>query len=482
MNRSIVPKILICFLIGGCTLAPSYKRPESPVPSSWPSGTAYQSVSTDDAPTLPEIANLPWQSFFKDERLQKVIDIALSNNRDLRIAALNVERVRALYRVQRSELPPVINTDGNFAKSRNAKDFSNTGEATTGQSYSVNLGVSSWEIDFFGRIQSLTESALEEYFATEEARRAAQIALISQTANTYLAVAAERERLALAQSTYVAQQATADLIKRRFGVGLANELELRQAQSRADAARVDVALYTRQLAQVENALTYLLGGQPVATELMLPDLSSFKTLPEISAGISSEALLNRPDILEAERRLRAVNANIGAARAALFPRIILTTSIGTASAELSNLFSAGADTWNFAPHITIPIFDPRAWSALDVIETQQKMAVAQYEKAIQTAFREVSDTLATRGTIDEQLAAQKSLTDSVAEMFHIADLRYNKGIDSYLTVLDAQRSLYAAQQAYINLRLIKLENQVRLYAVLGGGGVIEKQQQKATGS
>lgn len=473
MTRSDFLAILAFCLISGCTLAPTYERPESPILPSWPSGAVYQSVSEEKS-SVELVVDLPWRDFFKDERLQKVIKSALDNNRDLRIAVLNIERMRALYGVQRAELLPAIYGDGNGSKSRTPADLSSTGEAKTGEQYSANLGISSWEIDFFGRIQSLTESALEEYLATEEARRAAQIVLIAEAANTYLAIAAEREKLALAQSTFVAQQSAADLIKRYFEVGIAGALELRQAQSRADAARVDAALYTRQLAQVENSLTFLVGGIPVSAELLLPDLSSFSSLPEISAGISSEVLLQRPDILQAERHLKAANANIGAARAALFPRITLTTSIGTASNELSNLFSASSETWNFAPNISLPIFDPRAWSALDVMEAQQKIALTQYEKAIQSAFREVANTLAMRGTVDEQLAAQKSLTDSVAEMFRLADLRYKKGIDSYLTVLDAQRSLYSAQQALINLRYAKLVNQVRLYAELGGGSIVEE--------
>lgn len=472
MHRSIILEILALAFIGGCTLAPTYQRPEIPVPSSWPSGAAYNNARDEKSPA-DGVVDLPWRDFFKDEKLQNVINTALLNNRDLRIAVLNIERMRALYGVQRAELLPVINGDGSGSKSRTAADFSNSGEAITSEQYSANLGISSWEIDFFGRIQSLKESALQEFLASEEARRAAQISLISRVASIYLAIAAEREKLALAQSTFTAQQAAADLIRRLSEVGIAGELDLRQAQSRADAARVDVAVYTRQLAQVENVLNFLLGGVPVAAELLLPDLSSFSALPEISAGLSSEVLLKRPDILEAERRLQAANANIGAARAALFPRISLTTSIGSASNDLSNLFSAGSDTWNFAPHITVPIFDLRAWSALDVVEVQQKILLAQYEKAIQEAFREVANTLAMRGTIDEQLAAQRSLTDSAAEMFRLANLRYTKGLDSYLAVLDAQRSLYSAQQALINLRYAKLDNQIRLYAELGGGSIVE---------
>ena len=298
------------------------------------------------------------------------------------------------------------------AKSVLPADLSTTGNATTVERYDVNLGITSWEIDFFGRIRSLKDQALEEYLATEQARRSAQILLVSAVAHAYLTLAADREALKLAQTTLETQQAAYDLIQQRYDVGLATELDLRRAQTQVDTARGDVARYTQQVAQDENALNLLLGS-PAPSELLPADLSSVAPPREISPGLSSEVLLRRPDILGAEHLLKAANANIGAARAAFFPRISLTTAIGTASDELSGLFKSGSGTWSFAPQIVMPIFDARTWSALKVTKVEKEIAVTQYEKAIQTAFREVADALAVRGTVDEQLSAQQSLFDAL---------------------------------------------------------------------
>jgi len=454
-------------LLCGCSLAPKYTRPEAPVPSSWPAGAAYDNAQRSGAG--PTGAETPWRSVFADERLQKVIDTALRNNRDLRIAALNVERARALYGVQRSELFPTVEATGRGSRQRIPADLSSTGAVARPEEYDVNLGVSAWEIDFFGRIRSLKDLALEEYLATGEARRGAQILLVSGVANAYLALAADRETLKLARSTMETQQAAYELIRKRFDVGLSPELDVRQAQTRVEAARADVALYTRRVAQDGNALN-LLAGSTVPAELLPAGLDDVLPPEEVSAGLSSDVLLGRPDILQAEHRLKGADANIGAARAALFPRISLTTSIGTASAELSGLFEGGSESWNFAPKVVLPVFDARSWSALEVVKAERKIALAQYERAIQSAFREVADALAARGTVEEQLAAQKSLTEAVAETYRLSNLRYEKGIDSYLGVLDAQRSLYAAQQGLIAVRLARLAARVNLYAVLGGGG------------
>ena len=391
----------------------------------------------------------------------------MKNNRDLRVAALNVERARALYRIQRAELFPKVET-GVTATKQHVRISGGTGLVTL-QEYGVNLGISSWEIDFFGRIRSLSKRALEEYFATEQARRSAQILLVSEVANAYLTLAADRENLKLAQSTLESQQAAYNLIRRRFEVGLAPELDLRQAQTRVDAARVDVARYTELAAQDENALN-LLAGSMVPADLLPQALSVVKPLPDVSPGTSSEVLLRRPDILQAENLLKAANANIGAARAAFFPRISLTSAIGSASGDLSGLFKSGSFVWNYAPQIVLPIFDARTWGGLKATKVEREIAVAQYEKAIQGAFREVADALARRGTMGDQMEAQQSLVDATAKTYRLSTARYEKGIDIYLNVLDAQRSLYTAQQGLIAIRLAKLANQVRLYAVLGGGG------------
>jgi multidrug efflux system outer membrane protein len=408
------------------------------------------------------------QEFFSDEKLLRVIEMALQNNRDLRLATLNVQRARALYGIQRAELFPVVNAVASGGKQRVPADLSTTGKAAIVEQYGVDLGLSSWEIDFFGRIRSLADQAREEYLATEQARRSAQILLVSEVANAYLLLAADRENLALANTTLETQQAAYDLVEKRFDRGLVSELDLHRAQTQVDAAKVDVARLTQAVALDENALNLLVGAQ-VPDALAPADLNSIQPLKELSPGVSSDVLLLRPDILQAEAILKAANANIGAARAAFFPRISLTAAIGTGSAELSGLFKSGSGTWSYAPQIVMPIFDSRMWSALKVTEVDKKSAIAQYEKAIQTAFREVADALAVRGMVDKQISAQESLVHAAAETYRLSDARYIKGIDSYLSVLDAQRSLYGAQLQLVALRLARLANQVRLYAVLGGG-------------
>jgi multidrug efflux system outer membrane protein len=336
------------------------------------------------------------------------------------------------------------------------------------EQYSVNLGISSWEIDFFGRIRSLKDRALEEYLATDQARRSAQILLVSSIAQAYLTLAADREAFQLVSKTLEAQEATYKMIRKRYDVGMISELDLRLAQSQVDVARGDIARYTQLIAQAENALN-LLVASPMPQELLPSELASVRPPREISAGLSSELLLRRPDVLAAEHQLKASNANIGAARAAFFPRISLTTAIGTASADLSGLFKSGSGVWSFAPQIVMPIFDARTWFAYDVTKIDKEISVAQYEKAIQTAFREVADALAVRGTVNQQIAAQQSLVETVAETYRLSNARYTKGIDSYLAVLDAQRSLYGAEQGLIMLRLARINNLITLYKTLGGG-------------
>ncbi len=458
--------VLVC--VNGCTMIPKYQRPDAPIPPGWPSGPAYK--ESPSAPSEPLASDLHWREFFTDERLQTIIDTALKNNRDLRVAALNVEKTRALYQIQRAELYPTVDAVGSGFRQRIPKDLSGTDppRAVTTDQYSVNLGVSSWEIDFFGRIRSLSKRALQEFLATEQARRSAQILLVSEVARVYLTLAADREDLQLARSTLEAQQTSYNLIRRRFEVGLAPELDLRQVQTRVDTSRRDVARFTDQVAQDINGLN-LLVGSTVPDELLPEALSTIAPLPDVSSGISSEVLLSRPDILQAENLLKASNANIGAARAAFFPRISLTTAIGTASGDLSGLFKSGSFVWNYAPQIVMPIFDARLWGALKASKVEREIAVAQYERAIQTAFREVADALARRGTLGDEMEAQESLVDASMQTYRLSLARYEKGTDIYLSVLDAQRSLYAAQQVLILVRQEKLINQVQLYAVLGGG-------------
>jgi outer membrane protein, multidrug efflux system len=467
MIRNTLVIILAIAYLAGCTMAPHYTRPAPSVPAAWPTGPAYKGTAEQGAGQAP--ADIGWRDFYADERLQKVISLALSNNRDLRIAALNIERARALYRIQRAELFPSINASGIWIEQRVPADISKeSGEATNFRQYSVNAGVTSWELDFFGRLRSLKDRALEQYLATEQAGRSVQISLMAEVANAYLTFAADGESLKLAQSTLDAQQATYTLIRRRSEVGVSNELDLRQAQTRVEAARVDIARYTRQMALDVNALN-LLVGSTVPPELLPGELNLGAVPKDVSPGLSSEVLLRRPDILQAEHQLKAANANIGAARAALFPQISLTSTIGTASDALSALFQAGSSTWTFAPQFTMPIFDARVWSALDAIKVEREIVLAEYERAIQVAFREVADALAQRGTVGDQIAAQEALVHAWSEAYRLSDARYTKGIDTYLAVLEAQRSLYAAQQILIVTHLSRLTNLVTLYKVLGGG-------------
>ena len=468
MIRKTLPLLVLLICLAGCTMAPTYTRPEAPVPAAWPTGPAYK---TDSAANLPSAANITWKDFFANERLQKVIALALTNNRDLRVAALNVEKTQAQYRIQRSELFPTLNAGGVWNRQRIPADIAGGGSVNpvTLNQYSVNLGMSSWELDFFGRIQSLKDRALEQYLATEQARRGAQTSLVAAVANAWLTLGADREMGKLAQSTLDAQEASYNLIRRRYELGASSELELRQSQTRVEAARVDIAKYTGLTAVDENALN-LLVGSPVPVELLPGELSAVTELKGISAGLPSDVLLRRPDILQAANQLKAANANIGAARAAFFPRISLTTSIGTGSVELSGLFKAGSDAWIFSPQIVLPIFDfGSRWANLNVAKADRDIALAQYEKAIQSAFREVADALSRGGTLSDQMKAQESLVHAAAESYRFSDLRYTKGIDSYLSVLVSQTSLYSAQEGLIALRLARLTNMVAFYKSLGGG-------------
>jgi len=458
---------IVLLVLSGCAgMAPKYTRPEAPVPSEWPSGPAYKAGTADSGELSATV--ITWQEFFIDKQLQKLIALALENNRDLQIAALNIERTQALYRIQRAELLPTVNAGGTFSKERVPGILSGSGHPATEELYNVNLGISSWELDLFGRIRHLKDAALLDYLATEQARLAMQISLMAEVANAYLTLAADQEFLRLAKETLRAQEETYQLIRRRYEVGASSELDLRQAQTRVDAARVDIARYTAIVAADENDLT-LLVGSPVPDGLMPKDLNAVTILKDISPGLPADVLQRRPDILQAENLLMASHANIGAARAAFFPRITLTTSIGTTSDQLSGLFTSGSDTWSFVPRIGMPIFDARTWSAYDVAKVEREISLTRYEKAIQVAFREVADALAQRGTLGDQMAAQQSLVEATAESYRLSELRYKSGIDSYLSVLDAQRSLYAAQQGLIAVRLSSLANLVTLYKVLGGG-------------
>jgi multidrug efflux system outer membrane protein len=422
------------------------------------------------APEGARAADRPWQEFFVEERLRKLIALALENNRDLRVALLNIERSQAQFQIQRSALLPKINASAGGNLQELPKDFSSTGQPLTLHQYSLGLGFSAYELDLFGRVRSLKEQALQQYLATGQARKSLQISLVSQVAGAYLTLAADRERLQLARETLANQQESYQLTRSRFEAGVSSALDLNQARTIVDAARVDIARYTTLAAQDENALQ-LVVGSPVPAELLPQALTGELTaLKDLAPGLPSDVLLRRPDILQAESRLKGANANIGAARAALFPRITLVSAAGLGSTDLGGLFRGGATTWNFAPQITLPIFDGGSNRAnAKVARVDRDIAVAEYEKAIQTAFREVADALAQRATIDDQLAAQQSLAAATAESSVLSRARYDKGVDSYLTVLDSQRALYGARQSLITTRLSRLVNLATLYKVLGGG-------------
>ncbi|HSD39049.1 MAG TPA: AdeC/AdeK/OprM family multidrug efflux complex outer membrane factor [Rhodocyclaceae bacterium] len=463
--------IAIPAILGACVnLTPDYSTPAAPVATEWPQGPAYENANL--AAKGPAVAEIGWRDFFIDAHLQKVIELALANNRDLRIAALNVERARGLYQIQRADLLPTVRATAGETATRTAASLGGSGQSQVSHVYSVGLGFSSYELDFFGRVQSLKDAALQSFLATDQAQRSAQIALIAEVANAYLTLAADRERLQLSVETLKSRRESHALTTRTFQLGAASGLTLQQSLSAVEGARRDVAIYTEQVAIDENALGVLVGG-PLPRELLPSALASeVAAIRDLPAGVPSEVLQARPDIRQAEHVLQAANADIGAARAAFFPSITLTASAGYASTSLDALFKSGSGVWSFAPQINLPIFDfGRRQANLDVSKASRDIAVAQYEKAIQTAFREVADALAVRGTVDEALDAQHGIVDATQESLKLSEARLRSGIDSYLGVLDAQRSLYGAQLALISTRLLRQSNLVTLYKVLGGGVV-----------
>lgn len=448
-------------------MAPTYHRPEPAVAHVWPTGPAYATPVGGDGATA---AQLGWRQFFVDANLQTLIGLTLANNLDLRVAVLNIEKARAQYRIERAALLPTIDAGGTATWERLPAVLSPTGAPLSERIFTASVGFSSYEIDLFGHVRSLKDQALQQYFSTEAARAGTQISLIGEVVTAYLTLAADGERLALARQTLASQGSSYQLTKRTYELGEATLLDLRQAETLVDSARVDVATYLAEVAQDENALT-LLAGTAIPANVVpqtLPlSISLIAPLPE---GIPSSVLQQRPDVLESEHTLRAANANIGAARAAFFPSITLTGSYGSASASLGDLFKHGSLNTSLEPQITLPIFDAGANRArLGVAKADRDIDVAQYQHAIQTAFREVADGLADQGTIDERVTAQTALVEAAGDSYRLSDALFRKGIDSFLQVLDSQRSLYTAQQSLITLHLAKLENLVTLYKVLGGG-------------
>ncbi|WP_443083388.1 efflux transporter outer membrane subunit [Variovorax sp. PBL-E5] len=453
--------------VAGCSFIPTYERPAAPVPATFPN--AAQAPAAGQAPA----STIAWQNFFTDARLQKLIETALANNRDLRVAVLNIEQARAQFQIQRSALFPAVGVTASGSRSGpNPYQAVDPSLGSVLSQYSVNLGVSAWELDFFGRVRSLKDAALAQYLATDEARKATQISLVSAVASGWLTLLADDQLLEITRQTLATRDESLKLTRLRFDNGVASEIDSRLAESLAETARAAYAQQQRQRMQDENALTLLLGA-PVPPEATAGDergLEAAAPMADLPAGLPSDLLADRPDIRAAEQQLIAANANIGAARAAFFPRITLTSSIGTASTEFSGLFDKGTKAWSFAPQITLPIFDAgRNRAGLESARAGREIAVAQYEKTIQTAFREVADALAGRATFGEQVRALRAQSDAEAVRFKLADLRYRNGIASGLDLLDSQRSLFAAQQAAVETRLLQLQNQVVLYKTLGGG-------------
>ncbi len=464
--KTSLPRLSVLYaamLLGACSMIPKYERPAAPVADDWPSTSASASNAATPA------ADVEWQSFFSDAKLRQLIAASLQSNRDLRVAVLNIEQARAQFQIRRADQYPTVNAAA--SGSRQPARAAN-GSSFIASTYTAGLAVTAYELDFFGRVASLKEQALAQYLATEEGRKTAQISLIATVANTYLSLLADDELLGITQQTLVTRQESFKLSKLRFDNGVTSELDLRLAESQLEAARASLAQLVRQRALDLNALT-LLVGQPLVGDLALAggrSLADAPVMPDVPAGLPSDLLIRRPDVRQAEQQLIAANANIGAARAAFFPRISLTSSIGSASSHLGDLFKAGSYGWTLAPQLLLPIFDAgRNQAGLGSANAGRDIAVAQYEKSIQTAFREVADALAGRATLGEQLRAQQAQANAEAVRYKLAGLRYDNGIASYLDALDAQRSLFAAQQSLVQTRLAQLQSQVTLYKTLGGG-------------
>ena len=455
---------LVLILAAGCSLQPVYERPEAPVAATYPSGPAYKDAGSGTA-----AVDIGWRDFLRDERLQRLVEIALANNRDLRVAALNIDRFQAQYRIQRSTLFPQVDAGVSSVAQRGASALS--GQNFTSHTYSADIAAS-WTLDFFGRLRSLNDAALQQYLATAQAGKATYILLVSQVADQYLTMLAADELLAVTSATLKTAQDSYELAQAQFEAGTGTELSVRQAQTVVEQARANNAAQLRARAQAENALVLLI-GEPLPADLPPGQpFNSQRFLAEIPAGLPSELLTRRPDVMQAEANLRAAYADIGAARAAFFPTISLTGSFGRESTQLNQLFTPQSKAWSFVPSVSVPIFQGGALVAsLDVAKIEKQAAVALYEKAIQSAFREVADGLAARGTYDDQIAALEREVDASQTFLELSQLRFRTGVDSYLNVLTAQTSLYAAQQLLVSARLNRLTNLVDLYQELGGGWI-----------
>lgn len=453
MPKYLVPVFASVLALTGCTMIPKYERPPSPVAAQYPGATDTNASQS---------AELSWTHFFNDEQLKTLIGLALTNNRDYRVSILNVEQSRAQYRITHSASFPGASASGSY---RRSGDFD-----TASDLWSASLGSTAYELDLFGRVRSLNRQALEKYFATVEGRRSAQISLVAEVATTYFTLRQTEDQLALARETLQTVQDSYQLNQASFDAGASSELDLRTAEGQVQSAKINLLTYERTREQTLNQLALLI-GQPMPTNL--PPARPFTEaglLTEIPAGLPSELLLQRPDILQAEHALKAANASIGAARAAFFPTISLTASIGTSSTEFEKLFGSGTGVWSFSPQVTVPIFTAgQNKASLNAAQVSRQIEVANYEKAIQTAFREVSDALVAGQSYRQQLDEQALLIAAQKRRYELANLRYRQGEDTYLNVLSAQQELYGAQQSQLQARFQKLSSEISLYKALGGG-------------
>ncbi|MHC5149237.1 efflux transporter outer membrane subunit [Stenotrophomonas sp. PS02301] len=451
--------LAVSLVVSGCsTLEPRSTEVAPAIPAQWPA-TATAGAET----TAPmEVADIGWRDFFVDPRLQTVITQSLENNRDLRVAVLNVERARAQYRIQRADRVPAVGVQGQMTRSG--------GDAPVTEQFSANLGVVEFELDLFGRVRNLSQAALQQYFAEAANRRSAQLSLVAEVANAWLTLGADSEQLRIAQATLATYEDSLRLTEARRQLGGASALELSQTRTLVETARTDVARFAGQVAQDRNALVLLAGGPVDAALLPQAEVTEVASVRPLPAGMPGDVLLQRPDVMAAEHVLLSANANIGAARAAFFPSISLTGSIGSASSELSGLFDSGTRVWSFIPKLTLPIFQGGKLRAnLGMATADRDIALAQYEKAIQVGFREAADALALNESLDAQLSSQQALVAAAEQAQQLSQARYDAGLDSFLTLLDARRTAYTARQSLVSTQLAQQSNQVALYKVLGGG-------------
>ncbi|HTO44574.1 MAG TPA: efflux transporter outer membrane subunit [Burkholderiales bacterium] len=464
--------IVVSIALGACSLQPAYRQPDLPVASAYPTGPAYKATPGGKGATPLPAAEIGWRDFLTDPRLQKLVEVALANNRDLRISVLNVAQAQSSYRIQRAALFPQVTGFADATRSRTPGSLTTNGQPQTLNTWEAGVAVPAWELDFFGRLRSLSDAQFQLYLANAQARKAAEILLVSEVANQYLTMLADDELLAVTERLLETSRKNYDIVKLQFDTGTTTELALRQAETIVEQAEANHAAYVRARAQDENMLVLLL-GQPMPQDLppVIP-MRQQAILADIPPGLPSDLLTRRPDIQEAEAILRSENANIGAARAAFFPQITLTGSFGVASASLNGLSKGGAQAWSFGPSITVPIFEGgQLRASLDLARIQKDIGVAQYEKAIQTAFSEVANDLAARGTYDDQIASLERYVTALQRSVDLSWARYRSGVDNYLSVLTAQTNLYSGQQTLVAVRLNRLTNLVTLYKDLGGGWI-----------